>query len=207
MLKICQATCETLHLLPQTTIPIGQYFHHAHFTDEETWASPCDCPVSYTPKWWSQGSHSTNLRAKALNPKVSKLDYFKGEGAQIDVTWWLIPCAMLSAVEPDFTTQQEMWPSRAQSGRGDPTRLLRIRVYWRSLWKGQRRALYPSWDPFSSLPLPGNIILTTPQSSQSSPKSSSNKLLPRNCVCRVKTWTHSSVAKQKRAQNRKWVIV
>lgn len=107
---------------------------------------------------------------------------------------------MPSTVEPDFTTQQGMWPVRAQSHRGDPTQLLRMRVYQHSLGRGQRGPLYSSWDLFSSLPLPGNIILTILWSSQSCPKSSCHKLLLRNGVCGVKAWTHSCRAKQERAR-------
>ena len=133
-----------------------------------------------------------SLRPEVLNPKGSKLDYFKGDRNQIDKTWWLILWVMPSTVEPDFTIQQGMWPIRAQSQRvPHPT------PENESLPTQFRKG---SWDLFSSLPLPGNIILTTLLSSQSCPKPSCNKLLPRNCVYGVKAWTHSCRAKQKKAR-------
>ena len=107
---------------------------------------------------------------------------------------------MPSTAEPDFTTQQGMWPIRVQSHRGDPPPTPENESLSTQLRKGSKRTSLPLLRPLLILALPGNTILTILWSSQSCPKSSCHKLLPRSCVCGVKAWTHSCRAKQERAR-------
>lgn len=110
-------------------------------------------------------------------------------GTQIEMICWLVPWVTQPVIEPDFTTQQEMWTRGLRVVEGSPLNPWELESTNTVSWGVQGKLFTPPWNLFSSSPLLENIILITLQSSPSFQKSSGNELLPWNYICRLKTST------------------
>lgn len=194
MAKICQPWCKTLQILSSAnlTAPSREiYYCHTQFTDEGIWETPHmiaqyhpqlnDGTQAQIPVWWI-------WQLKLLTSWI--LAWCKG----LKLTWYLIPWVVQPAIEPDMAIA------------ADSTTWDVIQHFWEL---ASPHSVYPGLKASSlSLLRPPFISVYTGKhqanTSQSSPSHLKNKLLPRNCVCRVKTSTPSSVAKQERAQNGEW---